>query len=122
MRAAGVGGKQGFVGEDVDAPGQALGDPGDHVDGARREWIGAMVAGGAQAEVDVVADFTGLERRQVEVLGDAFAQLAHIIGGESFVEFGLVERLDLTLQLDPVHKINRNLDNWYLPIDIGASK
>ncbi len=95
MRAAGIGGQQGLVGEDVDAPREALGASGDHVDGARRERVGAVVAGGTQAEVDVVADFARLERRQAEVLGDALAQLAHVVGGEPFVEFGLGEEGDL---------------------------
>ena len=75
-----------------DRPSESLGD---RLDGACRERVGAVVAGGAQAELDVAADFAGLERRQVEMLGDAFAQLAHVVGGQAFVEFGLGEEDDL---------------------------
>ena len=95
VRAAGISGEQGLVGQDVDASRQPLGGLGDHLDRTRRERVGPVVTGGAQTELDVAADFGRLEWRQVEVLGDALAKLPHVVGGEALVEFRLGEEGDL---------------------------
>jgi hypothetical protein len=62
MIAARIGSEQGLVGDDVDAPREAFGNPGDHPDRFVGERVGTVVAGGAQAEFDIGGNVCLLEQ------------------------------------------------------------
>jgi hypothetical protein len=90
-----IGGEQRLVGEDVDAPGKAARGARDAARGARREYVGAPIAGRAHAKGEVSRHFGGGERPHAEAVRDAIAQLPQRWLGERRIEFGLAEQHDL---------------------------
>ena len=91
----GIGGEQRLVGEDVDAPRESARSARHHAHRARREDLGAAIAGRAHAERQVLRHLGHHERPHAERVRDAVAQLAQRRLGERLVELGLAEQHDL---------------------------
>ena len=71
--------------------------------------MGALVAGGAQPEVDVIAGFLTPQRAEREIVGDAFLELAHVMARQDVVEFGLAEHHELQ-QLRHVELVRKRVN------------
>ena len=84
--------EQCFVGQYVDTSCQSFRTGADQLDGARREEIGAVIAGCPDTKHQVGADVISPERFQREVVSDPFLELAHARVGQSFVEFRLTKQ------------------------------
>ena len=101
MGAVREGRKQGLVGEDVDPAREPLGRAGDELDRSPVEHLGAAVACGAHAKIDVVLDVAAHQGLQRKAVGDSLLQLAHLGRPQMLIELRLPEEHDLQ-QLVPV--------------------
>src|SRR5207249_10041220 len=88
MSAGRVRREQGLVREDVDAARETLRGACDELDRSRVEDLGATVARGAHAKVDVVLDVAAHQGLQLKALRDALPQLPHAGRVEVLVELG----------------------------------
>ena len=95
MRAIGKGSQQRLVGKDVYPAGQSLRYLGNALDRLRREHARAVVAGSAHAEIEILGDILVDQRFEAEIVGDPFAQLAHVGARQGVVEFRLSEQHEL---------------------------
>ena len=91
----GIGGQQDLVGDDIDAPQQAVGVLLDFFGYRAIDQLGPPVTDLAHAEIEIVINLFPGQRFEVEVVSNAFAQLPNRLLREIFIEFRLAEQNDL---------------------------
>ena len=91
----GVRGEHGFVGQNIDAAGEAARGFGDQILGSFAKNLWGRATCGLQTMTQVVADFIWRERIKVEAVGYAFLKLAYIFFLQIFIKLGLAEQNNL---------------------------
>ena len=95
MRVGSKGCEQGFIGKNIDAPRQPLGDIVNKLGGRRAEDVRTFVARGTHAELQIFGDVVSHQRFEREIMGDSFLQLTHVGARQYLVQLGLAEEHQL---------------------------
>ena len=90
-----IGGKQGLVGVNIDAAGQAFGGFRNNFQRVRHKQIRPAIAGCAQPEIQIVLDVSCGQRQQVKTVRDSFFQLTHIGQQQMLIQLRLAEQHNL---------------------------